>query len=198
MMTFGLVILAAGASTRLGEPKQLLIFNEKSLLNHIVDITLDVNNTIPIIVLGAEKEKMEMELAQSNILIINNADWQDGMSSSVVAGLTKLLQLHPAIEGCLFTVCDQPFITAQLLNSLIAAYLQMGKGIVAAAYAGTVGTPVLFSKKYFTELLHLQRNQSAKQLLDKYVTDLASVPFTGGEIDIDTPEDYQKLIRGDL
>ena len=74
----------------------------------------------------------------------------------------------------------------------------MGKGIIACAYAGTVGTPVLFNKKYFSELLNLKGKQSAKQLLDKYVIDLSSVPFAGGEIDIDTQEDYQKLVNGEL
>ena len=197
MEKYGIIILAAGSSSRLGRQKQLLGYNGKTLLSHVVSAALKTVNTFSIVVIGSSNEEMQQELSQTNIHVVINHQWQHGISSSIKAGLAELLQLHPRLDACIFAVCDQPFITPQLLEALITKYEQSGKGIVAATYAGTAGTPALFSRKYFAELASLQKDEGAKPLLQKYISDLATIPFDGGEIDIDTPEDYKKLIDAD-
>ena len=197
MENYGLIILAAGGSLRLGTPKQLLQYKSQSLLKKIVRIAVEVEPNNSLVVIGAQKESMQKELAQTGIAIAVNNNWQQGMSSSIKIGLTQLLKSNAALGGCIFSVCDQPFITAGLLQNLIKKHQQSSKGIIAAAYAGIFGTPVLLDKKYFEDLMHLQNDEGAKKILHKYNHDLATIPFEGGEVDIDTKEDYKKLIDVD-
>jgi molybdenum cofactor cytidylyltransferase len=92
-------------------------------------------------------------------------------------------------------VCDQPFASASLLNDLIAAHEETLKGIIASGYNNTLGTPVLFNKKYFDDLLKLQGAEGAKKIIMKYADDVATVPFPMGAVDIDTIEDYDSLLH---
>ena len=197
MENYGLIILAAGGSSRLGRPKQLLQYKSQSLLKKIVGIAVQVEPNNSLVVIGAEKESMQKELVQTGIAIAVNINWQQGMSTSIKIGLSQLLISNPALNGCIFSVCDQPFITAGLLQNLQKKHQQSSKGIIAAAYAGTAGTPVLLDKKYFDELMHLENDEGAKKILHKYNHDLATIPFEGGEVDIDTKEDYKKLLDVD-
>lgn len=197
MENYGLIILAAGGSSRLGSPKQLLQYKRQSLLKKIVGIAVQVAPNNSLVVIGAEKESMQKELLQTGIAIAVNINWQQGMSTSIKIGLTQLLKSNAALDGCIFSVCDQPFITAGLLQNLIKKHQESSKGIIAAAYASTAGTPVLLDKKYFAELMHLQNDEGAKKILHKYNHDLATISFEGGEVDIDTKEDYKKLLDVD-
>lgn len=197
MKKYGLIILAAGGSTRLGSPKQLLNYKNKNLLNHIVSIALKVEDALAAVVIGSQKERMLAALSPYDIRIIENDDWAEGMSSSIKKGLQIMVTINPEMEGCIITVCDQPFITLSLLAALITIHQQTSKGIIAASYAGTSGTPVLFHKKYFSELMELQNEEGAKKIVLKYINDLATIPFNGGEVDIDTKDDYKKLINAD-
>ena len=92
-------------------------------------------------------------------------------------------------------VCDQPFVDEQLLNNIAQTKSESGKGIVASSYKDTLGTPVLFNKTYFPELLALQGQEGAKKLIFKHKEDVAAVPFPLGYFDIDTAEDYNSLIN---
>ena len=191
----GIIILAAGNSSRLGKPKQLLEFNGYTLLrNTIIQAKLVPNSSI-IVVTGAYKQLMDNELAYTAAKVVHNPHWEAGMASSITVGLHKLRALNPAIKACILTVCDQPFITAQLYNELLDQYKTIGKGIVASAYAETLGTPVLFSHKYFEALLNLDGQEGAKKILQLYKDDVASVPFEKGAVDIDTLNDYNNLIN---
>lgn len=191
----GIIILAAGSSSRLGRPKQLLKYKESTLLKNTISETLKVSNSFIIVVTGANQENVEKELNSSQITISLNADWENGMASSIVKGLNELLLLNPDCEQCIFSVCDQPFITSLIFENLIKEYHKTKKGIVASAYSETLGIPVLFNKKYFKELLELNGQEGAKKLINKYKNDVASVPFEKGNIDIDTEEDYKKLFK---
>ena len=116
------------------------------------------------------------------------------MSSSINNGLKEVLQVNPEIEKCIFTVCDQPFVNHAIFENLIKESAKTGKGIVASSYAETLGTPVLFDKKYFSELLNLKGQEGAKKIINRFLDDTALVPFEKGNIDIDTEDDYNKLI----
>jgi molybdenum cofactor cytidylyltransferase len=164
---YGIIILAAGNSSRLGKPKQLLPYHNNSLLRNAVEQSLLVPQSIVLIVTGASKEIVEGELNSDQILVRYNADWQTGMASSIKTGVAELLVQYPSLDALLITVCDQPFLNAGIMSSLIAEYNRTHKNIVASAYNDTLGTPVLFSKKYFTHLQELAGQEGAKKIIMK-------------------------------
>lgn len=189
----GIVILAAGSSSRLGRPKQLLQYKETTLLNNTILEASKVQNSFVVVVTGANSESVLKELNSAEITTCFNLDWETGMSSSIVKGLKEILLLNPDCEQCIFAVCDQPFVTTSIFENLINEHDKTGKAIVASAYSKTLGTPVLFHKKYFPELLELKGQEGAKKIIKKYAEDTASIIFEKGNIDIDTEEDYDKL-----
>jgi molybdenum cofactor cytidylyltransferase len=193
MKKTGIIILAAGNSSRLGQPKQLLAYKETTLLKNTIKEASLLSNTVVIVVTGSNHELIEKEL-QSDIKISHNPDWETGMSSSIVNGLQHLLHLYPDIEKCIFAVCDQPLVTASVFTNLIDEQQKTQKGIAASEYASTLGTPVLFDKKYFAELLELKGQEGAKKIINKYLNDTVAVAFEKGSIDIDTEDDYNKLM----
>ena len=190
----GIIILAAGNSSRLGQPKQLLRYKDTTFLEYIIGEASVIKEAAVIVVTGANHELIEKEIDASKIKIAFNPDWESGMSSSINTGLNKALQLFPEIEKCILAVCDQPFVSHSIFENLIAEYHKTKKGIVASSYAETVGTPVLFAKEYFNELLRLKGQEGAKKIINGFLEDTASTPFEKGNIDIDTEEDYNKLI----
>ena len=195
---YGIIVLAAGASIRLGKPKQLLEYKGKSLLRHVLNIAKDVNGQSIIAVLGANSDLISKEIPDDkNIYRIINADWSEGISSSIRSGLNALQQIAPSSDAALFIVCDQPFITTSLLNSIIVAQKKTGKFIVACSYENTIGTPVLFHKALFPELMALKGDSGAKKIIMKYPDLLATIPFPQGNIDIDTGADYMALKNGE-
>lgn len=193
----GIVILAAGASARMGEPKQELLYKGETLLQHAINAALATDCQPVVVVLGGNTALHLPEQAIKPVTTAHNPDWQEGLSSSVRTGLSALLASEPKVEGVIFMVCDQPYVEASLLNSLIHTKTASGKGIVACQYKDTLGTPVLFSKAYFDELLYLRGKEGAKKLLFRHNEDVADIPFALGAIDIDTPEDYALLKRSE-
>lgn len=188
----GIVILAAGNSSRLGQPKQLLDYQGKTLLGHTVEQALAVNSKV-IVVTGSENPGIEKETGSAGT--VQNENWQEGMASSIHKGLNEMLLKYPEAQNVLITVCDQPHINASVFSELIEERQSSAKGIIASCYSGTLGTPVLFSRSYFNDLLQLKGHEGAKKLLIKYRDDVGQVIFEKGSVDIDTPEDYQKLIN---
>jgi len=136
---------------------------------------------------GIKSEKIE---------IVFNKDWEQGMASGIVIGLREAITLKNELEKVIITVCDQPFVSSSLFEQLFEKQNKSGKHIVASAYADTIGTPALFTKKYFDALMGLTGDQGAKILLKKYSDDLATVDFPDGYIDIDTQADYENLLNG--
>lgn len=193
MKTCGIIILAAGSSSRLGQPKQLLQYLGKSLLQHVLDEALAVGVAECIVVIGSEAESMSMQLVPGDATICYNAQWAEGMSGSIHLGLQKLLELHPDMDCCIIAVCDQPFITTQLFKNLYEVANENDASIVASSYADTAGTPALFDKSQFAALMNLRGQEGAKKLLKSTAGELLLVPFERGAIDIDTQEDYQAL-----
>ena len=193
----GIIILAAGNSSRLGRPKQLLKHKESTLLKNTILEALKIQNSFLIVVTGANHDIIEKGINLPEIKLSFNSEWEKGMSSSIVKGITELLFLNPDCEQCIISVCDQPFLTSSIFENLISVSKKTGKGISASAYAETLGTPALFHQKYFQKLLELKGKEGAKKLIKKYTDDVVSVPFEKGNIDIDTEEDYTQLISFD-
>ena len=189
----GLIILAAGPSTRLGKSKQLLQYKGESLIRRAVRTGAEAGCDPIIVVLGANSEKIETEIDPQTAHVVNNIAWEEGMGSSIRTGLSKLLKLKPQIEEMIIMLCDQPFADSALLKKLIRKRSSTGKEIVACEYGDTVGVPVLYSKICFPELLALKGDQGAKKLLLRHQQEVTTVSFPEGIIDIDTAEDYEAL-----
>lgn len=187
------VILAAGASTRLGRPKQLLQFQQQSLIKRLVSEAKKVTATV-IVVTGFEHAKIVTELKDEPVLLVENKDWVQGMGSSIKEGMKNLKSLVPNAGAIILAVCDQPFVNAALFTAMIELHKRSGKKIVACSYADSLGTPVLFERSYFDILLQLNSREGAKKLLQQYTTDVVLLPFPKGTIDIDTASDYEALL----
>lgn len=191
-----LILLAAGASTRMGQPKQLLRYQGESLLQRTLRIAMDTPFHPLAVVLGARMEEMEAELEGADALIVRNSAWASGMGSSVAAGLEALLRAEPGLDAACFILVDQPHLAAAHLLELRRQLSQAPEKLGAAsAYRQTLGVPAIFRKDLFPELLKLHGQKGAKPVIEKYKGQLISVPFPQGHIDLDTPEDWQEFLR---
>lgn len=188
-----IVILAAGRSSRLGQPKQLLPFKGKSLLLHIIQTAKKVSDKIYVI-LGADSTRIQTDIKSCGAKIVFNEEWEEGMASSIRCGLAVLMSDLPDLESAIFMVCDQPFVTSDLLESLIKEKDLSGKSIIASAYSEIAGTPVLFDGSIFSELMELKGDIGARKIIQKSTYRLATVDFPLGKVDMDTAEDYKKLL----
>jgi len=191
-MNTAILMLAAGASTRMGQPKMFLTYKGKTFLQRTAEAATAIGGHC-FAVAGAVAGEITLALRPYGVRVINNPLWQNGMGSSIAAGIDGIQQSGNKPDAIIITVCDQPFISSGLLHQLITTQRSTGKGIIASAYNDTLGTPVLFMAAYFPQLAQLSGQQGAKKLLQQYQQDVASVPFPLGGFDIDTPEDYQKL-----
>ncbi len=188
----GIIVLAAGKASRFGEVKQLAHYNGKTLIQHVTEEALAAQMHPVIVVTGSNAERVAADITQPSVNVVYNENWQQGMASGIVAGVSFVLSSYPGLQRIILAVCDQPFVSSQLFQQLIEKSKE-GNAIVACAYADTLGTPVLFTQPYFTELLQLKGEEGAKQILKHHRKEVTSVDFPQGNIDIDTPEDYHRL-----
>lgn len=193
MSGIGLLILAAGASTRLGQPKQLLPYRGTTLIRHIAEVAILTGCQPVAIVLGACAETIEPHLADLTVQIIHNERWSTGMASSIHCGLKQMQLTTPNLEAIVLMVCDQPFVTSHLLQRLVSGYQTSQSPIVASEYAHTLGVPALFDKSLFSELDALQGDMGAKSIIRQHRSWALGIPFAEGAIDLDTPESLDIL-----
>lgn len=193
-MNTGIIILAAGNSSRLGKPKQLVSYQGKTLLDIASMAAIESSCKPLVVVLGAYASEILEQHQHAGISYIINESWAEGMSSSISAGLTTLLAQDNTLQQLIIAVSDQPFISSKIFENLIKKQQHSGKSMVASSYAQTIGTPALFHRKYFDELLSLSGNEGAKHLLKQYPEDRETISFELGHIDIDTETDYNNLI----
>ena len=189
----GAILLAAGSSTRLGRPKQLLKFEEQTLLERSISSILKSQIDEFVIVLGGNAQEIQAQVDLSNFSLIVNHDWELGMSCSMKLGLTYLISKY-AIDQVVIILCDQPFVNEWLINEIIT---KKENGIVACSYGDTVGVPALFDSKHFGELLTLQNKEGAKKIILRHLHQCDLIKFDLGSIDIDTEDDYQNLLKMD-
>ena len=194
MNSTAIIILAAGSSSRFPGTKQLLHFNNKTLLQHVIDEAIESGAEPTIVITGANADEVEKEITQTNVQIIRNENWKEGMASSIVAGVKKAITLNNDIEKIIIAVSDQPFVSSALFRQLYQTQEKNVQHIVACSYADTIGTPVLFTQNYFDALMSLQGDEGAKKILKVNSNDVATVDFPQGAIDIDTQKDYDDLL----
>lgn len=189
----GAAILAAGASTRLGAPKQLLDFRGRPLLQHILDEAQSLPLAVSVLVLGAHAAEIRAAVSPGSFRVVVNEQWQGGIAGSIRVAVTEALAACPDLENLLFLLSDQPFVTTPLLSELLDLQTQTGLPIAACRYGDTLGVPAVFSNKMFPELLLLQGDNGAGRLIRQHAGEVAVLPFESGAVDVDTEEDYRRL-----
>ena len=188
-----ILLLAAGASARLGQPKQLLEIGEHTLLEKMAGEALASGCWPVVVVLGAISEKIKPAIAHLPVQIALNENWENGMGSSISSGIRFLQNKYPEVETTIVMLCDQPYVKTEILLHLVETWRETGKGIVASSYSGSFGPPVLFDRRFFPELAVLKGEPGAKSVMLAHQDELALAPFPAGEIDLDTQADYEKL-----
>jgi molybdenum cofactor cytidylyltransferase len=187
----GIIILAAGSSSRLGKPKQNLVYKGQTLLQRAIETAHSTIYETIMVVLGANAEAIIPTINNPKVNIIQNNEWAEGMASSIRLGVAKIQELNSSINSVILMLCDQPFIDTHILNMLMLAKTK--SGIAACGYNDTIGPPAMFDKVHFDELLELKGGEGAKKLLTKYADRVTIIPFEQGRTDIDTLEDFEQL-----
>jgi molybdenum cofactor cytidylyltransferase len=191
-----ILLLAAGSSSRLGRSKQLLSITGQPLLLKSVKAAIESGIKNITVVLGANEQAHREVITDAGVQVVVNTAWKKGMGNSLKVGLSYLLQQTPKAEAVITMVCDQPLINSDQLLKLIFQYESSESTIVASFYQGVAGVPVLFDRTLFSELLSMSDETGAKKILQEHPHLVKTVPFPGGEIDIDTEDDLKKFLLG--
>ncbi|WP_319502345.1 nucleotidyltransferase family protein [uncultured Draconibacterium sp.] len=193
MNNIPIVLLAAGASSRMGQPKPLLPWAEQTLIEHQVN-TLTATGQSVVVVLGNQAENISPILNGLPVKFIINENWEQGMGTSIAKGVKLVEQQFPACNGVLITLIDQPLITTDHLTTLLGNF-EAGKQqiIVSQAKSGWQGVPVIFDRFYFNELAKLSGKQGAKAVFRNFMHQVKTIRCGDSLEDMDTPEQYIKL-----
>lgn len=197
--SIAIIVLAAGASSRMGVPKQLLMFEGETLLRRSVRVALETRARAVVVVLGADADAMREEINVPGALTVVNQSWAAGMSSSIRCGLGRALAATESdeLEAAILMLCDQPFVTSKVIRRLVNAYRKGRALLVASAYAAggekTLGVPALFSRALFPELMALDGAEGARGIIARHRAEAASVRVPEAAFDVDTPADYRAL-----
>lgn len=183
------IVLAAGGSSRLGQPKQLVEFRGRPLVWHAVRVGLEAGLSPLVVVIGAAGEQIRRALEGQSVMVINNPDWEAGQSSSVRLGLSEV---EEGSEAAIFLLADMPLMDAELVRQVVDTYRKSLATLVAPRAAGRRANPVLFDRITFPDLHQLIGDQGGRSLFDRYQA--AWVEWTeSAMLDLDTPEDLRRL-----
>jgi molybdenum cofactor cytidylyltransferase len=189
MRNIGAVVLAAGGSSRFGQPKQLLKFRGETLIRRAAGAAAEAGCDPIVVVVGETGAAIREELRGTRATIVENQEWQRGLGTSIRCGLREVA----SVDAVILLTCDQPLVDSSVIAQLIAAQKGTGKPIVASSYAKTLGVPALFDRSCFEELAGLPDDSGAKQLMAARPNDVTAIKFEAGAIDIDTAEDFERL-----
>ena len=188
-MRVGGVVLAAGSSSRLGRPKQLLLYKDKSLVRRMAKEAVAAGLSPVVVVLGARAEEVAAELTGLPVHTVHNPAWEAGMGSSLRVGVSALTE----VDAALVMLCDQLRVDAAHLKALVEAFTRTGAAIVASGYGGTQGVPALFARATFPEFDTLGPKQGARGVIAREPSRVVEVALPGGDEDIDTEADLSRL-----
>jgi len=189
-MNVACAVLAAGASARLGKPKQLLPFNGSSTLVHwAAQCACSSCCSRVAVVVGARSEEVTESVRGLPVEILDGFDWREGMAASIRTA--ALWAIDRGADALMLCVCDQPFLTARHLNALWFASAN-GKRLAASHYAGKTAVPAIFPERYFGALLALRGDEGGAGILRRE-PNVARVAWPEGAVDVDTPADLLSL-----
>ena len=177
----------------MGRPKQTLQYRGESLLRRAALAALGAGCHPVVVVTGAHAELSRRELDGLDVREVLNPLWETGMASSVRAGVEGLMCTDADAEAAVLMLCDQPHVTAEIVSGLVTAHRATGSPVVASAYGGGFGVPALFVRALFAELSRLEGAAGAKQVIKRHASAVHFLPFPGGEVDVDTPDDFSRL-----
>jgi CTP:molybdopterin cytidylyltransferase MocA/ADP-ribose pyrophosphatase YjhB (NUDIX family) len=191
-MKVAAVVLAAGTSSRMGQPKQLLPYAGKSLVRRAVEAAVGSRAHQTIVVTGAAREQVEHELSGLAVMLVHNPAFADGMSTSLRAGLRAI---RPEVDAVIVMLADQPFIDAGVVDGLIDRYRQSGAKIVRPRYGDVPGNPVLWDSSHIAALMAQEGDQGGRSLMQAHSSQIAwlELPDAAQQTDVDTPEAYALL-----
>ena len=189
----GIIVLAAGSSTRMNEPKQLLEFEGETLLRRAVKTAVESIFAPVVVVLGANFNKTKAQIENFPIEICFNENWRSGLSSSIIKGIEKLFEIEPHAAAVMITLADQPFIQPKHLNRFAEAFYESKNRIIAAEYENTIGVPALFAREIFGEFFKLTGDKGAKAIIKNRRENPATIHLPEAAPDIDTPQDFINL-----
>jgi molybdenum cofactor cytidylyltransferase len=187
------VVLAAGGSSRLGRPKQLVTHRGGSLLRHAIDCARRAGCDPVLVVLGAEADRIAGDLEGSGVTIVIHEGWQAGLASSIRAGVAAARRRVPEPDAVMLIACDQPKLTAGVVRELRESVESGRHPLAACRYDGTVGVPAAFHRPLFGELLQLEGSGGAKSILESRLEEAHCVDWPDGAIDVDRPEDLDAI-----
>lgn len=186
-----ILIIAAGSSSRLGQPKQLLPYRAHFLLHYMVSECLAANLGAVFVVLGANKEQIAPRLATLDCSLLYNPSWEQGMGTSIACGMAHLANMN--YKGVFVVLSDQVFFKKELLHQLIRKQATTKAPLVISKYTEGMGPPAFFTASLFDELSQLEGDIGAKAVVKKYAKEFALIPFEKGHLDIDTKVDLIHL-----
>lgn len=192
----GIIVLAAGASSRMKTPKQLLDFEGETLLRRAVSAAVESICEPVVVVLGANYEKTSAEIEDLPVEICFNERWENGLSSSIKTGIERLLKIEPEISAAVFTLADQPLVNGNHINLLVEKFHRSKNSIIAAEYNETVGVPAVFARKFFDDFFELSGDTGAKIIMEKRRESLETIELPEAAFDIDTERDFLNLKTG--
>lgn len=195
MAKIPILLLAAGGSSRMGQPKQLLPWGEQTLIEHQLKTLLKTGHPVNLVI-GSNSDLIQPVIEKYPVNIFINTDWESGMGSSISFGIRQILLKFPEACGVLITLLDQPLVTTAYIENMLGACQPGSQQIlVSHAASGWTGVPVLFDRCYLKELTELSNDEGAKKVTRRHEESV--IFMEGGELleDMDTPETYQKLLK---
>ena len=187
------VVLAAGGSSRLGRPKQLLPFRGRPLVRGAIEAAVNAGARPVVLVTGASADEIAAAVADLPVSTVHNPRWSEGIGASIAAGVSAIRSAWPDCPAILLLACDQPLVTAQLLRDLVALRRARNAPAAATAYAGTEGIPAVYGRAMFPLLMELKGDAGAKSILMRRRGEVATLDFPDAATDIDTAADAERL-----
>ena len=181
----------------MGAPKQLLRVGSGTLLRRTVEQAIASAARATFVVIGANAEQMRDELRELPVVLVENARFADGIGTSISAAIQAIEREASPFDAVVLLTCDQPNVSVASIDALVAEHARSAAPLVASGYAGTLGVPTLFVRKYFDALCELPPDKGAKEILMHHRDDVAAISFEAAAVDLDTPADYEQFKRGD-
>jgi molybdenum cofactor cytidylyltransferase len=188
------IVLSAGESSRMGSPKALLEIAGQTFIERIISVLSQTRAGRIVIVLGRHVEEIKERISRLPVRIVVNRDYKKGQLSSLQAAIRSLDA--DEVDGILVHLVDHPFLSSNLVDTMIEQFYATGKKIVVPIHCGKRGHPVLFARSLFPELLDAPLEQGAKAVVRAHQSETLEIESAemGVAIDIDTPKEYEEFV----
>ena len=194
-MQLVVLILAAGKSSRMGNIKQLLKIEGKTLIENAIETSMKIEKTSTLCVLGAHAAEIKKKVDMSNVDVTINKDYELGLSSSIISGIKHLQKQKKQFDGIFLVLADQPAIKVAYYQEMVALFSKEKKKIIASKYENGFGVPAIFPKSFIENLLAIKGDKGAKEFLQKNKKEILSTKTLVNLVDIDTPKEYKSYLN---